>query len=146
MVLIMPRQTLFVSATENLGEEVMSLTEDVIASGTQGDVTWVIDRDGKLTVSGDGDFYVLTSMFGMLPPWDEYRNQIKSAQISVTNMTDASNLFDNCSNLTDLDLSSFDTSKIKSMVCMFVGCSSLTNLDLSNFDTSNVTCMRQMFS
>ena len=52
---------------------------------------------------------------------------------------DSSFMFQNCISLTNLDLSSFDTSNVTDMDYMFHGCSSLTNLDLSSFDTSNVT-------
>ena len=49
-------------------------------------------------------------------------------------------------NILDLDLSSFDTSKVTDMSYMFYGMSNLTSLNLSNFDTSNVTKMYDMFS
>ena len=48
-------------------------------------------------------------------------------------------------NILDLDLSSFDTSKVTDMGLMFYGMSNLTSLNLSNFDTSQVTDMRYMF-
>ena len=54
-------------------------------------------------------------------------------------------MFNNCSSLTSLDLSGFDTSNVKYMRQMFGGCSSLTSLDLSNWNTSNVTDMEYMF-
>lgn len=47
-------------------------------------------------------------------------------------------MFDSCSSLTSLDLSSFNTENITTMSYMFRNCSSLTNLDLSNFNTNNV--------
>ena len=53
--------------------------------------------------------------------------------------------FDDCSSLTSLNLSNFDTSAVTSMYIMFNGCTSLTSLDLSNFDTSAVTSMESMF-
>ena len=49
-------------------------------------------------------------------------------------------------NILEIDLSSFDTSKVTNMGRMFSGMSNLTALDLSNFDTSYVTDMRSMFS
>lgn len=49
------------------------------------------------------------------------------------------------SNLKEIDLSGFDTSKVESMDSMFFNCKNLTNLDLSGFDTSNVTSMWSMF-
>jgi surface protein len=54
-------------------------------------------------------------------------------------------MFNACSSLAELDLSSFDTRNVTDMGSMFNGCSSLTELDLSNFDTSNVTNMQAMF-
>jgi surface protein len=54
-------------------------------------------------------------------------------------------MFRDCSSLTELDLSSFDTSKVTTMEGIFNNCSSLTELDLSSFDTSNVATMHSMF-
>ena len=54
-------------------------------------------------------------------------------------------LFRNCSSLTSLNLSNFNTSSVTDMSQMFLGCSSLTSLNLSNFNTWNVTDMRYMF-
>ena len=48
-------------------------------------------------------------------------------------------------NILELDLSSFDTSKVMNMGRMFFGMSNLIALDLSNFDTSQVTDMCYMF-
>ena len=48
--------------------------------------------------------------------------------------------------LTDLDLSSFNTSNVTDMSYMFSDCRRLTNLDLSSFDTSSVTTMGSMFN
>ena len=48
-------------------------------------------------------------------------------------------------NILELDLSSFDTSKVTNMQEMFRGMSNLTSLNLSNFDTLKVTNMAGMF-
>ena len=66
------------------------------------------------------------------------------AKFSVKNATTLKNMFRECSSLTSLDLSNFDTSNVTSMSSMFQS-SSLTSLDLSNFNTSNVTSMGYMF-
>lgn len=55
-------------------------------------------------------------------------------------------MFYDCSNLTTLDVSNFDTSKVTSMKYMFYYCYELTTIDLSSFDTSKVTNMEGMFS
>ena len=54
--------------------------------------------------------------------------------------------YDGCSNLIDLDLSSFDTYKVLDMSYMFCGCKNLTNLKISsNFNTKNVSNYYGMF-
>ena len=63
----------------------------------------------------------------------------------TSNVTSTYTMFYNCSNLTTLNVSSFNTSSVSNMGYMFESCSSLTSLDLSNFDTSNVTNMLSMF-
>ena len=68
--------------------------------------------------------------------------------ISLTNVSvkgSTNRMFEGCSSLAALDLSSFDTSSVTYMESMFRGCSSLTSLDLSSFDTTSVTGMPYMF-
>ena len=48
--------------------------------------------------------------------------------------------------LIELNLLSFDTSKVEETHWMFYNCDSLTVLDLSSFDTSNVTSIFGMFN
>ena len=55
-------------------------------------------------------------------------------------------MFSNCSALTSLDVTNFNTEKVTYMVYMFSGCSKLTSLDASKFNTVNVTNMGRMFS
>lgn len=111
---------------------------DNIASGIEGGITWIIDKNGKLTVSGKGD---VTNYW----PWGEYNEQIISAEINVTEMTNTSGMFAGCKNLTSVDLSGFHTENVTNTSSMFSECSSLINLDLSNFHTENVTEMGSMF-
>ncbi len=55
-------------------------------------------------------------------------------------------MFENCENLEKLDLTSFDTSNVKDMTCMFANCKNLKEIIFGeNFDTSKVTSMRRMF-
>ena len=61
------------------------------------------------------------------------------------NVTNMSYMFFNCSNLKNIDLSSFNTENVINMSRMFSYCSSLTNIDLSCFDTKNATDMSNMF-
>lgn len=55
-------------------------------------------------------------------------------------------MFYNCSGLTSLNLSNFDTSSVITMDHMLYCCSSITSLDLSKFNTSQVTHMPYMFA
>ena len=55
-------------------------------------------------------------------------------------------MFSYLKNLTQLDLSNFNTSNVTNMWAMFWGSEKIENLDLSNFDTSKVTTMNRMFS
>ena len=64
----------------------------------------------------------------------------------VSNVTDMSSMFCDCTNLTELNISNWDVSNVTDMSSMFNGCSSLTELDISNWDVSNVTNMGFMFS
>ena len=60
-------------------------------------------------------------------------------------LTSLNDMFNGCNKIIEIDLSSFDTSKVINMNKMFCGCSSLTSLDLSNLKTSNVKDMSNMF-
>ena len=65
--------------------------------------------------------------------------------LDMSNVTNMSLMFAECSSLTSLDVSNFNTSNVIYMNSIFAGCSSLTSLDISNFNTSNVTDMAAMF-
>ena len=67
------------------------------------------------------------------------------SSFDTSKVTNMNNMFNNCHSLTSLDLSHFDTSNVTDMSYMFQECKSLTSLDLSNWNTSNVTNMFQMF-
>ena len=71
--------------------------------------------------------------------------RLNVSRFDTSKVTSMSFMFYNCSNLTSLDVSKFDTSKVTSMSYMFYYCSNLTSLDVSKFDTSNVTSMSYMF-
>ena len=57
-----------------------------------------------------------------------------------------SRMFNNCSSLTTLDLSNFNTAKVKDMQNMFWGCKALESLDLSSFNTEKIETMCGMFN
>ncbi len=114
---------------------------DDIASGSNGNVLWKIDSNGKLTVNGTGEIKKDTWKL----PWYEERESIKSAVINLKDITDISYFFFECKNLQSVDLTNLDTSNVKDMQNMFGRCQSLKELDLTGFDTKNVTRMDAMF-
>ena len=77
-------------------------------------------------------FYYLKSIEGM-------------ENLNTENVTCMDQMFANCMDLKQIDLSHFDTSKVTSMMGMFGGCSGLQELDVSSFNTAKVTDMRKMF-
>ena len=54
-------------------------------------------------------------------------------------------MFYGCKNLTNLDLSSFNTSNLVNMRSMFTNCTNLVTIDLSSFDTSKVDNVFSLF-
>ena len=54
-------------------------------------------------------------------------------------------MFGSCTNLTSLDLSNWDTSKVKSMSNMFYNCTRLTDLNISNWNVGNLKYLNAMF-
>ena len=69
----------------------------------------------------------------------------QEVQIARNNELFRFGMFAQCSSLTSLDLSSFNTSKVTDMRGLFEGCKNLTNLNVSSFNTSNVKYMDAMF-
>ncbi len=67
------------------------------------------------------------------------------SKLDTTNVTCMGGMFNHCRSLKELDLSNFDTSKVTDMGYMFSDCTFLKSLDLSNFNTSQVTDMSYMF-
>ena len=61
-------------------------------------------------------------------------------------ITSTKEMFSNCRQIVEIDLSNFDTSEVIDMNSMFFQCRGLILLNLSNFDTSKVTDMGYMFS
>ena len=71
-----------------------------------------------------------------------YSIKIKFAK----SITDCSYMFNECGNIIELDLSSFDTKNVTNMSYMFNGCNNLYNINLSSFNTIFVRDMNHMFA
>ena len=72
--------------------------------------------------------------------------KIDFSKFNTINITDMNSMFSNCSSLKNLDLKHFKTYSLEDMYSMFSDCSSLIEINLSSFDTKNVHDMSYMFS
>ena len=63
----------------------------------------------------------------------------------INNLTSMVSMFTDCTALTSIDFSGFDTPNVTGMDAMFSGCTALTSLDLSGLDMSNVSTMQSTF-
>lgn len=68
------------------------------------------------------------------------------SSFNTENVTTMVGMFYNCSSLRSLDLPGFNTANVTKMGAMFQNCSSLQSLDLSSFNTRKVTQMQSMFA
>lgn len=66
-------------------------------------------------------------------------------KIDTSLLSDTAFMFASCSNLPELNMSGFSTTKVSNMESMFRGCSTLGTIDLTGFNTSQVTNMIDMF-
>ena len=122
-----------------------------VESGKSGDLDWSINESGLLTISGNGDYACEYSIPGdaekiSAPIWCRYSDKITKVTVSVTNITNTSNMFYRCGNIEEIDLSGLDTSNVTDMSNMFNNCNSLTELNLTKINTNHVTNMRGLFS
>ena len=77
--------------------------------------------------------------------FNESETNNKVELIWKTSITSTSEMFRDCLNITEIDLSNFDSSQIQYITNMFNGCSSLTSINLSSFDTSKTTNFEYLF-
>ena len=60
-------------------------------------------------------------------------------------LNNMSYMFNNCSLLEEIDLSSFNTKRVRDMSYMFNNCTLLKKINFSSFNTNEVTNMDSMF-
>ena len=104
-----------------------------------------LTNDGVMHVWTDADRMRITDECRMMFAGMDNVSRIDTSRFDTSKMTDMSYMFSGCKELTSLDLSSFDTSQVTDMNQMFDNCPGLKSLDLSSFDTSKVTDMSWMF-
>ena len=124
---------------------------DVSSEGNGTVLAWVgsADSNGRydMTIASTGKVKLSTGKY-------LFKNLINLTSISglsntdISSVTDMSYMFDTCSSLTSLDISSFSTSNVTSMRGMFHDCTAMQTLtfNTTNFNTSNVTDFSYMFN
>ena len=118
-------------------------SEDVSEAGDGSVMAYV--GNNTLTIAGDGVIIAPKNSYMMFYGLSKVTS-IDLSNFNTLKVKDMGYMFGNCTSLTSLDVSNFDTSNVTNMPVMFYHCYSLTSLDLANFDTSNVTNMQRMFS
>ena len=115
---------------------VTALAADIVDSGTCGaegdgsNLTWTLDSDGVLTISGSGGMHDYGSSGG---PWCGYRSLVKSAVIADGVTSIGSCAFYNCRSLTSVTIPDSVTSIGGGA---FMCCSSLTSVTIPDSVTS----------
>ena len=79
--------------------------------------------------------------------YSDFLTELDVSSFNTSNVTDMGYMFSNCTGLTTINgLENFNTSLLTNMDRMFNYCSKLTSLNLNSFNTSSVTNMSYMFS
>lgn len=111
----------------------MPLTASAATSGTCGDnLTWTLDDEGTLTISGTGDMYDCDDYGNIRYPW-EYEKSVTSVIITngVTSIGDFA--FNNCTTLTSITI---PNSVVSIGDLAFSLCEKLTSITIPNGVTS----------
>ena len=114
-----------------------------------------------LKIYGYGNKKVFNSTFNNYPD-EMFINGVKAEKVNNSyyliqsnntieliwndDIYDCQYMFSGCSDINEIDLSHFYSSKANRTNYMFANCSSLTSINLVHFDTSNVKYMNRMFS
>lgn len=127
--------TVVLTATSVLDENVkVQCTINVLEGEYSSAGTWVLDKNGNLTIVGDEGLEV-----------DEYK-KVKKAKVIITEKCDnLVNFSEEYPNLTQVEFVVRNSSNITSMCMVFWGCEKLISVDFGKLDTSNVTDMQEMF-
>ena len=100
--------------------------------GNGNNVTWTLDRDGLLTISGTGTMYDYRKESDV--PWYSYRTQIKEVKIENGVTTVGQNVFRDCANLESVTLPEEGLETIQNV--SFYNCGALTEITIPEGVTS----------
>lgn len=88
---------------------------------------------GMQSIKFNGHLLFLSYIFADMTDLTE----VDLSSIDTSKLEDMSGLFSGCANLASLDLTYLDTSNVIYFSEMFYGCTNLVSLDISSWDTSN---------
>ena len=75
---------------------------DIVATGEWGDnITWTLDSDGTLTITGDGDMYTEQTS---VSPWNDYKDQVKNVVFNGEITSISNRAFEKHTNLQSITL------------------------------------------
>ena len=133
----------------------IALTELDLSSWDVSNVTTLRYAFGSYTTAGMMSLTTLNlSGWNVTNKCTSFRNMFQNCEnltsLDVSNWdissaTDTNNMFLSCSSLTSLDVSKWNVGNVTNMQAMFDGCSSLTTLDISNWNVEKVSNMSHMF-
>ena len=129
----------FIRCCYNVKKEDIDKEIQIFNNSTDyGNINYEIEKEIKVIVNGEIMPNTLKYKFNKE---GEYMIYLISDNVLIN----LSNMFNNCSTLEEIDLSSFNTNQVANMSFMFNNCSSLKKLNLSSFNTNQVTNMTCMF-
>lgn len=95
---------------------------------------------------GDAFHTDRTKDMGIMFWWCDDLTQLDLSNWNTGNVQRMNDMFSCCRTLRSLDLSDWNTGSVQDMSAMFVGCWGLKTLNLKGFDTRSVQDMHNMFS
>ena len=133
----------FRNKKENIGEDAWDVSEQQNGS-VMAWIKWEF-TGASLYIAANGPVIANRNCSCLFYGYENLLNIFHLRFLQTDRTENMSHMFEKCSSLITLDLSSFDTSWVEDMGYMFAECESLKTLDLGHFDTRHVTNMDALF-
>ena len=122
------------------GKNIYFLENDLMRNEGEPEHNNLNDTNTEIYI--DGQKINFTKFIPPTNPAKDYKIRI----VFKNKMSDCSYMFRGCTNIIELDLSSFDTSNVNDMKHMFSICALMEKINLSNLKTEKVNDMSYMFN